>query len=97
MSLKASLMQKLEMLLYENVKTYQVTNIVIVNRVIHFIPLLRLTFSPLRSTSSSIGILDFDSAPCISLLWVTVWAFCVDGVVGLFLCTQGVPNVVCGR
>src|SRR5207247_1684068 len=43
---------------------------------------------PLRSTSSSIGILDFDPAPCISLLWVTVWAFCVAGVVYLFLCTQ---------
>src|SRR5437867_2360369 len=61
-----------------------------------FIPLLRLTFSPLRSTSSSIDILDFDPAPCMSLLWVTVWAFCVDGVVGLFLCTQGVPDVALG-
>src|SRR3989442_2974620 len=61
-----------------------------------FIPLLRLTFSPLRSISSSIGILDFDPAPCMSLLWVTVWAFCVDGVVGLFLCTQSVPDVVLG-
>src|SRR2546425_81615 len=61
-----------------------------------FIPLLRLTFSPLRSTSSSIGILDFDPAPCMTLLWVTVWALCVDGVVGLFLCTQGVPDVVLG-
>src|SRR3989441_11136006 len=55
-----------------------------------FIPLLRLTFSPLRSTSSSIGIFDFDPAPCMSLLWVTVCTFCVDGVVSLFLCTQGV-------
>src|SRR3989442_1453949 len=62
-----------------------------------FIQLLRLIFSPLRSTSSSIGILDFDPAPCISLLWVMVWAFCVDGVVGLFLVTQGVPDVVLGR
>src|SRR6059036_1993828 len=62
----------------------------------HFIPLVRLTFSPLRSTSSSIGILDFDPAPCISLLWVTVWAFCMDGVVGLFLCTHGVPDFVSG-
>src|SRR3989442_7067441 len=33
-----------------------------------FIPLLRLTFSPLRSTSSPIGILDFDPAPCMSSL-----------------------------
>ena len=39
-----------------------------------FIQLLRLTFSPLRSISSSIGILDFDPAPCMTLLWVTVWA-----------------------
>src|SRR5437899_9385625 len=62
----------------------------------HFIQLLRLTFSPLRSTSSSIGILDFDPAPCMTLLWVTVWAFCVAGVVGLFLCTQGVPDIVPG-
>src|SRR3989442_407816 len=62
-----------------------------------FMPLLRLTFSPLSSTSSSIGILDFDPAPCMTLLWVTVWAFCVDGVVCLFLCTQGVPDVVSGR
>src|SRR5881296_541910 len=52
-----------------------------------FIQLLRLTFSPLRSTSSSIGILDFDPAPCMTLLWVTVWAFCVAGVVGLFVCS----------
>src|SRR3989442_11957075 len=37
-----------------------------------FIQLLRLTFSPLRSTSSSIGILDFDPPPCMSLLSVTV-------------------------
>src|SRR5437867_13009398 len=37
----------------------------------HLIPLLRLTFSLLRSTSSSIGILDFDPAPCMTLLWVT--------------------------
>src|SRR6184192_2022968 len=50
----------------------------------------------LRSTSSSIGILDFDPAPCISLLWVMVWAFCEAGVVGLFLCSQGVPDVVYG-
>src|SRR3989442_6558100 len=57
-----------------------------------FIQLLRLTFSPLRSISSSIGTLDFDPAPCMTLLWVTVWAFCVAGVVGLFLCTQGVPT-----
>src|SRR5437867_2417130 len=28
-------------------------------------------------------LLDFDSAPCMSLLWVMVWAFCVDGVVDL--------------
>src|SRR5437867_6268930 len=62
-----------------------------------FIKLLRLTFSSLRSTSSSIGILYFDSSPCISLLWVTVWAFCVDGVVDLFLSTQCVPDVVSGR
>src|SRR3989442_14501326 len=40
-----------------------------------FIQLLRLTFSPLRSTSSSIGILDFDPAPCMTLLCVMVWAF----------------------
>src|SRR3989442_14767934 len=57
---------------------------------------LKTHLSPLRSTSSSIGVLDFDPAPCMSLLWVTVWAFCVDGVVGLFLCTQGVPDVVLG-
>src|SRR2546425_9521495 len=57
---------------------------------------LKTHLSPLRSTSSSIDILDFDSAPCISLLWVMVWAFCVAGVVGLFLCTQGVPDVVSG-
>src|SRR6059036_1681035 len=62
-----------------------------------FIQLLRLTFPPLRSTSSSIGILDFDPAPCMTLLWVTVWAFCVAGVVGLFLCTQGVPDIVPGK
>src|SRR3989442_1536136 len=61
-----------------------------------FIQLLRLTFSPLRSTSSSIGILDFYPAPCMTLLWVTVWTFCVAGVVGLFLCTQGVPDIVPG-
>src|SRR5437867_8180720 len=65
--------------------------------VYRFIQLLRLTFSPLRSTSSSIGILDFDPAPCMTLLWVLVWAFCVAGVVGLFLCTQGVPDIVPGR
>src|SRR3989442_2438923 len=46
-----------------------------------FIPLLRLTFSPLRSTSSSVGVLDFGPAPCMTPLWVTVWALCVDGVV----------------
>src|SRR5206468_1693314 len=57
---------------------------------------LKTHFFPLRSTSSSIGILDFDPAPCMSLLWVTVWAFCMDGVVGVFLCTQGVPDVVLG-
>src|SRR3989442_7575836 len=51
-----------------------------------FIQLLRLIFSPLRSSSSSIGILNFDPAPCMSLLWVMVWAFCVAGIVGLFLC-----------
>src|SRR6059036_2168681 len=39
-----------------------------------FIQLLRLTFSPLRSISSSIGILNFDPASCMSLLWITVWA-----------------------
>src|SRR5437867_7345999 len=50
-----------------------------------------------RSTSSFIGISDFDPAPCMSLLWVTVWAFCVVGVVGLFLCSQGVPDIVPGR
>src|SRR3989441_9746020 len=62
-----------------------------------FIQLLRLTFSPLRSTSSSIGILNFDLAPCMSLLWVTVWVVCVAGVGGLFLCTQDVPDIVPGR
>src|SRR3989441_943125 len=50
-----------------------------------FIQLLRLTFSPLRSISFSIGILDFDPA------------FCVAFVAGLFLCTQGVPDIVPGR
>src|SRR4051812_11652255 len=36
---------------------------------INFIQLLILIFSPLRSISSSIGILDFDPAPCMTLLW----------------------------
>ena len=61
-----------------------------------FIPLSRLTFSPLRSTSSSIGILDLTR----HRVWLSsgsrFWAFCVAGVVGLFLCTQGVPDVVFG-
>src|SRR3989442_6977914 len=57
-----------------------------------FIPLLRLTFSPLSSTSSSIGILDFDPAPCMSLLWITAWAFCVDGVVVSFCVLRAFPT-----
>src|SRR5437899_7964892 len=61
-----------------------------------FILLLRLIFSPLRSSSSSICILVFDPAPCMTLLWFTVWSLCVDGVVGLFLCAQVVPYVVLG-
>src|SRR3989442_11476440 len=57
-----------------------------------FMPLLRLTFSPLSSTSSSIGILDFRPAPCMTLLWVTVWAFCVDGVVVSFCVLRASPT-----
>src|SRR3989442_880519 len=70
---------------------------VLLHPVHRFILLLRLTFSPLRSISSSIGILNFDPAPCMTLLWVMVWASCVAGVVGLFLCTQDVPDIVPGR
>src|SRR2546425_8617366 len=40
---------------------------------------------------------DFDLASRISLLWDMVWALCMDGVVDLFLRTQGVPDVVLGR
>ena len=43
--------------------------------------IIRILFNKhtLISTSSSIGILDFDLALCMTLLWVTVWAFCVAG------------------
>src|SRR3989442_8038402 len=57
----------------------------------HCSPPPQITFPPcrvkiqntvrVRGSSFSIGILDLDPAPCMSLLWVTVWAFCMDGVV----------------